>query len=238
MPPARFLPVLESSGMIVAVGDWVLRKAAEDCRRWQRRGLCAGARRGERLRAADPATHVRRERAEGGRRLRPATATASTSRSRRPACSRIIEGTSRKLRELRTAGVRIAIDDFGTGYSSLGLLSKLPVDLLKIDRAFISGLPADRASVTLVSSIIGLASAFDLTSIAEGVETRGAARCCLRELQCHQSQGYFHSRPVPVEQIEALLARQRHAAALPTTVRVRALNSLARISRRTLSSFA
>ncbi len=68
-----------------------------------------------------------------------------------------LEGTSRKLRELRNVGLRIAIDDFGTGYSSLGLLSKLPVDLLKIDRAFISGLPGDRASVTLVSSIISLA---------------------------------------------------------------------------------
>src|SRR5581483_180496 len=66
-----------------------------------------------------------------------------------------MEGTSGKLSELRAAGVRIALDDFGTGYSSLGLLSRLPVDLLKIDRSFITGLPDDKASVTLVSSVIG-----------------------------------------------------------------------------------
>jgi EAL domain-containing protein (putative c-di-GMP-specific phosphodiesterase class I) len=128
-----------------------------------------------------------------------------------------LEGTSRKLRELRNVGLRIAIDDFGTDYSSLGLLSKLPVDLLKIDRAFISGLPADQASVTLVSSIIGLASAFNLTSIAEGVETPEQLEM-LKTLHCAQSQGYLHSRPVPVSQLEALLARQRHASAVRQSV--------------------
>jgi EAL domain-containing protein (putative c-di-GMP-specific phosphodiesterase class I) len=87
------------------------------------------------------------------------------------------------------------------------------VDLLKIDRAFISGLPSDRASVTLVSSIIALASAFNLTSIAEGVETDGQLEL-LKNLKCDHSQGYLHSRPVPMNQLEALLARQRHATAL------------------------
>jgi EAL domain-containing protein (putative c-di-GMP-specific phosphodiesterase class I) len=115
-----------------------------------------------------------------------------------------LEGTSRKLHELREAGLRIAIDDFGTGYSSLALLSKLPVDLLKIDRSFISGLPADRASLTLVSSIIGLAAAFDLTAVAEGVETREQL-ALLRRFGCHLSQGYLHSRPVPLAEIEKLL---------------------------------
>lgn len=115
------------------------------------------------------------------------------------------------LTRLRLKGFELSIDDFGTGYSSLGLLSKLPVDLLKIDRAFISGLPTDRASVTLVSSIIGLASAFDLISIAEGVETQEQLEL-LKELRCDQSQGYLHSRPLPVQQLEALLARQRALA--------------------------
>jgi EAL domain-containing protein (putative c-di-GMP-specific phosphodiesterase class I) len=128
-----------------------------------------------------------------------------------------LEGTSKKLRELRSEGLRIAIDDFGTGYSSLGLLSKLPVDLLKIDRAFISGLPADRASVTLVSSIISLASAFNLTSIAEGVETVDQLEV-LRSLRCDQSQGFLQSRPIPVNQIEALLARQRHTEAVRQSI--------------------
>jgi EAL domain-containing protein (putative c-di-GMP-specific phosphodiesterase class I) len=118
-----------------------------------------------------------------------------------------MEGASRKLRELRAAGMRIAIDDFGTGYSSLGLLSKLPVDILKIDRSFISGLPSDRASVTLVSSIVGLASAFNLAVVAEGVETLGQLEL-LRRLRCDYSQGYLHSRPVPAAELERMLASQ------------------------------
>jgi len=105
-----------------------------------------------------------------------------------------VEGASRKLRELRAAGMRVAIDDFGTGYSSLGLLSKLPVDLLKIDRTFIGGLPSDAASVTLVSSMIGLAAAFGLIAVADGVET-AEQLALLRELKCQHSQGI--SAPYP-----------------------------------------
>jgi diguanylate cyclase (GGDEF)-like protein len=118
-----------------------------------------------------------------------------------------VEGASRKLRELRAAGLRIALDDFGTGYSSLGLLSKLPVDLVKVDRSFIAGLPEDRASVTLVSSVIGLASAFGLKVVAEGVETEGQLEM-LRRLGCDHSQGYLHSRPVPADELEKRLREQ------------------------------
>jgi PAS domain S-box-containing protein/diguanylate cyclase (GGDEF)-like protein len=207
VPPARFLPVLESSGMIVAVGDWVLRKAVDDCRRWQRLGLGP-----VRVAVNVSALQVRRRtfvetvlKAATGW---PAEGYGVDIEITETGLLQDLEGTSRKLRELRTAGLRIAIDDFGTGYSSLGLLSKLPVDLLKIDRAFISGLPGDRASVTLVSSIVNLASAFNLTSIAEGVETADQL-ALLKSLNCDQSQGYLHSRPVPVQQLEALLARQR-----------------------------
>jgi EAL domain-containing protein (putative c-di-GMP-specific phosphodiesterase class I) len=82
-----------------------------------------------------------------------------------------IDTTSRKLQVLREAGIRVALDDFGTGYSFLGLLSRLPLDTLKIARSFIHGLPLDRASVALTTSIIGLAVAFGLVTVAEGVET-------------------------------------------------------------------
>jgi EAL domain-containing protein (putative c-di-GMP-specific phosphodiesterase class I) len=123
-----------------------------------------------------------------------------------------VDGASRKLRELRVSGMRVAIDDFGTGYSSLGLLSKLPVDLLKIDRSFISGLPDDPASVTLVSSIIGLASAFQLTAVAEGVETLQQFEL-LRRLRCNHSQGYLHSVPVAAREIEQMLVPPARANA-------------------------
>ena len=109
------------------------------------------------------------------------------------------------LRLLRAAGVRIAIDDFGTGYSSLGRLSQLPIDTLKIDRAFIQGLPADRKSCTLVATIIDLAHAFELTTVAEGVEERPQLEFLARQ-GCDESQGYLHSRPVPRAELEKWLA--------------------------------
>jgi EAL domain-containing protein (putative c-di-GMP-specific phosphodiesterase class I) len=130
-----------------------------------------------------------------------------------------VDGASRKLRELRAAGMRVAIDDFGTGYSSLGLLSKLPVDLLKIDRSFIRSLPDDPASVTLVSSIVGLASAFHLTAVAEGVETMQQFEL-LRRLRCSHSQGYLHSVPVAAREIERMLMPRK------ATARPRALQGL------------
>ena len=204
--PGRFLPVLESSGMIVAVGDWVLRKAAEDCKRWTRMGL------GPIRIAVNVSAQQIRRRTFVENCL--AAASACTMHGygldleiTETGLLHDVEGASRKLRELRTAGMRVAIDDFGTGYSSLGLLSKLPVDLLKIDRTFISGLPEDPASGTLVSSIIGLASAFNLIAVAEGVETEQQLDL-LRKLKCNHSQGFLHSRAVPAEQLEQMLARQ------------------------------
>jgi diguanylate cyclase (GGDEF)-like protein/PAS domain S-box-containing protein len=207
--PGRFLPVLESSGMIVAVGDWVLRKAAEDCQRWSRMGL------GPIRIAVNVSAQQIRRRAFVENCLAAASVCTIAGYGldleiTETGLLHDVEGASRKLRELRNAGMRVAIDDFGTGYSSLGLLSKLPVDLLKIDRSFISGLPADPASGTLVSSIIGLASAFNLIAIAEGVETEAQLEL-LRKLRCNHSQGFLHSRPVPVEQLEQMLGQQAQA---------------------------
>jgi PAS domain S-box-containing protein/diguanylate cyclase (GGDEF)-like protein len=204
--PGRFLPVLESSGMIVAVGDWVLRQAAEDCKRWTRMGLGP-----IRIAVNVSAQQIRRRTFVDNCLAAASMCTVGgyglDLEITETGLLHDVEGASRKLRELRTAGMRVAIDDFGTGYSSLGLLSKLPVDLLKIDRTFISGLPEDPASGTLVSSIIGLASAFNLIAVAEGVETEDQLEL-LRKLKCNHSQGFLHSRPVPAEQLEPMLARQ------------------------------
>jgi EAL domain-containing protein (putative c-di-GMP-specific phosphodiesterase class I) len=115
-----------------------------------------------------------------------------------------LEDTSRKLRRLREAGVRIAIDDFGTGYSSLGLLPRLPADILKIDKTFVRGLPDNQASVALTSSIIRIASTFGLATVAEGVETL-VQLDMLRTFHCDQSQGYLHARPMPVDELETRL---------------------------------
>jgi EAL domain-containing protein (putative c-di-GMP-specific phosphodiesterase class I) len=105
---------------------------------------------------------------------------------------------------LRDEGVRVAIDDFGTGYSSLSRLSELPVDTLKIDRSFTSRLVGDKTAQAVVSTIISLARAFELNTVAEGVET-AEQLSLLDMLGCEQSQGYLHGRPMPAEEFEALL---------------------------------
>lgn len=210
--PAQFIGVLESSGMIVVVGEWVLRQAAEDCLRWHRAGHGP-------LRVAVnvSAQQVRRrtfvEHVLAAAQPCLAEGCGVDLEITETGLLHDVDGASRKLRELREAGLRVALDDFGTGYSSLGLLARLPVDIVKIDRSFITGLPGDQASVTLVSSVIGLVSAFRLKIVAEGVETAGQLGK-LRELGCDQSQGYFHSRPVPVEQFEKLLREQNRSGPL------------------------
>jgi EAL domain-containing protein (putative c-di-GMP-specific phosphodiesterase class I) len=208
--PGIFLPLLESAGLMAATGAWVLRQAASDSREWRRMGLppiriavnisppelrrrntareildCIGDL------AGDPDWGIDIEVTEG--------ALAGDS----SACVH-------ELRLLRAAGVRIAIDDFGTGFSSLGRLSELPIDTLKIDRTFTAPLPSDRKSCTLVSTIIGLAHAFDMTTVAEGVETQAQLDYLIRE-GCDESQGYLHSRPVPKAEFERLLGRSRPA---------------------------
>lgn len=215
VPPARFLPVLESSGMIVPLGNWALLEAVEDLERWRQAG-CGPMRVGVNVSAQQLG---QREFLQGllglAERLAPLTGFGLDIEITETTLFKDLEGMSAKLRELRKAGIRVALDDFGTGYSSLGLLSKLPVDVLKIDRSFVTGLPEDPASVTLVASIVELASAFDLVTVAEGVETEQQL-AALRGLRCSHSQGFLHSAPLPARELERLLiraARPRRARA-------------------------
>jgi diguanylate cyclase (GGDEF)-like protein/PAS domain S-box-containing protein len=202
--PGQFLPILESSGLIVAVGSWVLARAAQDCRRWRELGL------GPVRVAVNVAALQIRQRAFVDEVLNAAAGCNNAGYGMdieitESSLLQDIDSTSRKLQMLREAGIRVALDDFGTGYSFLGLLASLPLDMLKIDRSFISGLPLDLASVALTTSIIGLAAAFGLVTVAEGVETVEQLDK-LRELKCGQLQGYLYSRPVSVDQVELLLA--------------------------------
>ncbi|HEV2269657.1 MAG TPA: EAL domain-containing protein [Steroidobacteraceae bacterium] len=205
--PGRFLPVLESSGMIVPLGNWTLLKAVEDLEGWCRAG-CGPMRLAVNVSAQQL---KQREFLHGllglADRLAPLVGFGLDIEITETTLLQDLEGTSEKLRELRKAGIRVALDDFGTGYSSLGLLSKLPVDVLKIDRSFVSGLPEDAASVTLVVSIVELASAFDLITVAEGVET-AEQLAALRALRCSHAQGFLHSPAVPARELEQMLARR------------------------------
>ena len=204
--PGRFLPVLESSGMIVPLGNWTLLKAVEDLESWRQAGCCP-----MRVAVNVSAQQLKqREFLHGllglADRLAPLAGFGLDIEITETTLLQDLEGTSEKLRELRKAGIRVALDDFGTGYSSLGLLSKLPVDVLKIDRSFVSGLPEDAASVTLVVSIVELASAFDLITVAEGVET-AEQLAALRALRCSHAQGFLHGPAVPARELEQMLAR-------------------------------
>jgi diguanylate cyclase len=205
--PGRFLSVLEASGMMVPVGNWTLLKAVEDLEGWCRAGYSP-------MRVAVNVSALQlkqREFVPGllalAERVAPLAGFGLDIEITETTLLQDLEGASRKLRALRQAGIRVALDDFGTGYSSLALLSKLPVDVLKIDRSFVTGLPDDPASVTLVSSIVELASAFDLITVAEGVETE-AQLAALRALRCSHSQGFLHARPVPASELELLLTRE------------------------------
>jgi diguanylate cyclase (GGDEF)-like protein len=204
--PGAFLPILESTGLIVPVGEWALKKAAEDCLRWSTQGFPP-------MRVAVNAAPVQLRRRDFAVKVIDAAAPL-VSHPGWGLDIEITEGallddaswTLRTLRVLRGAGVRVAIDDFGTGYSSLSRLSQLPVDTLKIDRSFTSRLPDNKAGATLISTIIGLAHAFNMTTVAEGVETREQL-AFLQRAGCTESQGYLHSRPIPAAELELLLAQ-------------------------------
>jgi diguanylate cyclase (GGDEF)-like protein len=202
--PGIFLPMLESAGLMTAIGAWVLRQAAADCRRWRHLGLPP-------LRVAVNISPPELRRRNMAREILDAIGDFAGDRDwgidievTEGALVGDFSACVHALRMLRAAGVRIAIDDFGTGFSSLGRLSELPIDTLKIDRMFTARLPADRKGCTLVSTIIGLAHAFDMTTVAEGVETQAQLDYLIRE-GCDESQGYWHARPAGAVEFERWL---------------------------------
>ena len=203
--PNLFLPLLESAGLMTATGAWVLKQAAADCHRWRTLQLPP-------LRVAVNISPPELRRRNAAGEMLEALGNL-VGESDWGIDIEVTEGALagdsspcvHALRLLRAAGVRIAIDDFGTGFSSLGRLSELPIDTLKIDRSFTARLPTDRKGCTLVSTIIGLAHAFDMTTVAEGVETQQQLDYLLRE-GCDESQGYLHSRPLPRADFERMLA--------------------------------
>ncbi len=160
---------------MLEVGDWVIRRAALDCQRWMSAGLAP-------LRVAVNITPSQLRQPEFVEKFMNALAGWSTPEAgldieiTESALHEDLAAEVGKLKLLRTAGVKIAIDDFGTGYSSLGRLAKLPIDTLKIDRTFTCEVPQDHAGRMLVKTIITLARAFRLTTVAEGVESPGATR--------------------------------------------------------------
>jgi diguanylate cyclase (GGDEF)-like protein/PAS domain S-box-containing protein len=208
VPPTRFIPILEETGLILDVGSWVLKRASLDRKDWLERGL-------EAPRVAVNVSLMQLRQRNFVHLVEDAIVHGAT-----PAGIDLeltesllmddIEANIAKLKALRALGLEIAIDDFGTGYSSLAYLAKLPVQALKIDRSFINGLHKDPDAMTLASTMISLAHSLRLQVVAEGVETEEQAHL-LRLLRCDQMQGWLVSKAVPAAALVELLSPARDA---------------------------
>jgi EAL domain-containing protein (putative c-di-GMP-specific phosphodiesterase class I) len=212
LPPSAFIPAAEQSGAIAAIGAWVLDTAGRQLHHWQRRygrpdlwlsvnvSVCQ---------LDDP--RFAGDVADGLRR----TGLAPTSLVLEVTESGLADpagGAAGSLETLRQTGVRVALDDFGTGYSSISYLRQLPVDILKVDRSFVSGENANRPGDLLLEAIVGLAQRLGLDVIPEGIESPEQLTR-LQTLGCRTGQGFLLSQPVPAATVDQLLAHA--AAALP-----------------------
>jgi diguanylate cyclase (GGDEF)-like protein len=203
VPPARFIPLLEETGMILEAGRWALHKAMKDSRYWQAEGIPP-------LRVAVNVSAIQlrqKEFVDVVRDVIKGLPTGTHGLDLEITESLImedIEGVIGKLRALRDLGVNIAIDDFGTGYSSLRYLAKLPVNSLKIDRSFISTMVDETDSMNIVSTIISLAHSFKLKVTAEGVDSEEQLQL-LKLLKCDEIQGFLISKPLPLQGLTDLL---------------------------------
>jgi diguanylate cyclase (GGDEF)-like protein len=204
VPPARFVSLLEETGMILAAGRWALGKAVEDIRRWRSLGLKV-----PRTSVNVSALQLRQkdfvDSVLGALSTLDGAAPLLDLEITESVLVDDIDESTRKLQALRRAGVEISVDDFGTGFCSLSYLARLPVDTLKIDRSFVVRMRDAGYPRNIVAMIVSLAHTLGLRVVAEGVEDDEQVRL-LRELGCDQIQGFYVSRPVPPEEIDAMLS--------------------------------
>ena len=207
VPPGKFIPILEETGMIIEVGAWALEQAMMDYRSWQKKGLASP-------RVAVNVSQVQLQRndfvssiEQMANRFEGVIGELDIEITE-SLIMQDIEANIQKLLVIRKMGVEVVIDDFGTGYSSLSYIAKLPISALKIDRAFIINMTSNANDQTIVSAIISLAHSLNLRVIAEGVETKEQVKL-LRLLKCDEIQGFLFSPGVPAVQIEKFLRNKK-----------------------------
>ncbi|MDE2117567.1 MAG: EAL domain-containing protein [Betaproteobacteria bacterium] len=209
MSPGEFIPVAEETGIIQQIGDFVMESACRQARRWlDDEGASLHIAVNVSVRQFGAKQFVDNVRALLERTGLPVELlelelTESCIMDN-------VEDTLIKIRKLRELGIRLSVDDFGTGYSSMTYLKQLPVSQLKVDQSFVRGIPESGEDMEIVRAVLHLSQGLKLESLAEGVETVEQARFPAGE-GCMIAQGYYFSRPVPVDEITALLrGRQRY----------------------------
>lgn len=204
VPPANFIPLAEETGLIIPLGQKLLRNACLQSKRWQEEGL-PPVRIAVNISAFQLIHHdfvkfIGNTLSETG--LDPSYLELEITES-----VAMEKGAANTLKELKTLGVRIALDDFGTGYSSLSCLSVNPIDVIKIDRTFVNQL-TNKNNKAIISAIIAMACTLGMEVVAEGVETK-AQLAFLKRTNCRYLQGYMFSKPLPPEEIQKLLVKER-----------------------------
>jgi EAL domain-containing protein (putative c-di-GMP-specific phosphodiesterase class I) len=211
--PEEFVALAEDTGLIVPIGSFVLDRACRDVA-----ALNARLRPGRPLSVSVNLSARQLQRPTIVEQVEDALVSAGLApRSlvleiTETAMMRDLDVSILRLHELRRLGVRLAVDDFGAGYSSLTSIRRFPIDILKVDRSFVEGVSDDVEVSALTGAIIELASILDLVGVAEGIERADQLKRLL-ELGCHSGQGFLFARPVVLDEVEALLARPRLAAA-------------------------
>lgn len=201
--PAEFIPVAEETGLIVAIGDWVLDEACSQMRRWHDAGLGnlrvavnVSSRQIGRERLVEAVLHALRRSG-----LEPRYLELELTERVFVDNTDLVHTTLKRLSDL---GVHISIDDFGTGYSSLGYLKRLPIHTIKIDRTFVSGVPDDRDDAELTTAIVAMAHGLGCRVVAEGIETEAQLKF-LQQHGCNDAQGYLFARPMAAAECETWL---------------------------------
>jgi diguanylate cyclase (GGDEF)-like protein/PAS domain S-box-containing protein len=207
--PSRFIPVAETTGLIMSLGEFVLDEACRQTGEWQGTGLLPEPfttwvnLSGKQLSAGGVSALVRRTLDAQG--VSPSLLGLEVTETAIVVGGPAGERARAELQELHDLGVRIAIDDFGTGFSSLGHLRSFPIDVIKVDRSFIQGVERNAKDAAITANLASLAHALGLVATAEGIESEGQL-ASVRELGCDHAQGFLFAHPVPAEEISALLA--------------------------------